>query len=316
MTLGLTLSLPDSSAIAATNFTAYHARFITDPAYADILAAIQSGIQAGVFAPQLHGMAHYWPASLMAAAAIDPAVRVWIGNGPGQETESLPSTLPSRPHAVAEIARSVAEEITLYRKVFGTPPEVAVPPTFIWTDSVEVAWAANGVRCIVTPGRRCTSRDANGQLDCGPTSIFNGQLGIGGILYLVRERYFEPARGHRAEQALVALTEKTAQGRPCLLETHRFNFTNASQADALEQLGKLLELSLNRHPNLRFTSAAELAEQYRTNGDWLVPHLKHRLAVWVTRIQNIPRFAKLARYSGLGLCLRLCLSVLQSFARS
>jgi len=313
MTLGLTLSLPDSTAIAAANFSTYHARLITDPAYANILAAIHSGIEIGVFAPQLHGMAHYWPATLLKAAASDPAVRTWINSGPGQETETLPSplqsrwteasTLPSRPHSVEEIETAVAEEVALYRSVFHAQPEVVVPPTFIWNRSVETAWAKNGVRCIVTPGRYCTRRNAEGQPDSGPITIHNGQHGTGGILYLVRDRYFEPERGHRAENALSALAEKTAQGRPCLLETHRFNFTGASQADSLTQLGKLLQLALQKHPDLRFSSAAQLAEQYRSQGDWILPQIKQRLNAWAKRMQSIPRFGKLARISGLGLCL-------------
>ena len=314
MTMGLTLSLPDSEAIIANNFTAYQARLITDPAYTDILAALKSGIHTGVFAPQLHGMAHYWPTTLMHAAASDPDVRAWISYGPGQETETLPSplqsrwvdasVLPSKPHPAVDIEAAVAEEVALYRDVFNTPATVVVPPTFIWTADVEAAWATNGVRCIVTPGRRCTSRNANGQPGSGPISIYNGQAGQGSIVYLVRDRYFEPERGHRAEHALAALAEKTAQRRPCQLETHRFNFTGASQDDAIQQLGKLLELALKHHPELHFTSAAELAEQYRTSGNWILPGFKPRLAAWASRMQSIPRFAKLARISGLQFCLR------------
>lgn len=321
MTLGLTLSLPNGEAIAADDYTRYHARPISDPAYTDILAALQDGIQAGVFAPQLHGMAHYWPACLLHAAQTDRAVREWLSGGPGLETEALPSplqsrwidssTLPSRPLPAAAIETAVAEEVALYREVFGASPDVAVPPTFIWTDRVEAAWAAQGVRCIVTPGRRCSGRDANGQPDCGPPVIHNGQHGIDGTLYLVRDRYFEPERGHHAEQGLAALAEKTAEGRPCLLETHRFNFTGSGQANALAQLGQLLEQALIRHPDLRFTSSAELAGQYRTRGNWLSASLKHRLAVWAQRIQNIPRFTKLARLSGL----MLIFSALQSLNR-
>lgn len=317
MTLGLTLSLPDSAAIAAANFSTYHARLITDPAYANILAAIQSGIQASVFAPQLHGMAHYWPATLLKAATSEPAVRTWILNGPGQETETLPSPLqsrwtdagilPSRPHPAEEIETAVAEEVALYRNVFHAPPEVVVPPTFVWSRNVETAWAKNGVRCIVTPGRHCTRRNAKGLPDSGPITIHNGQHGADGITYLVRDCYFEPDRGHRAEDALNALAEKTAQGRPCLLETHRFNFTGASQSDSLAQLGELLQLALQQHPDLRFTSSTELAVQYRTQGDWIHPQFKCRLNAWATRMQSIPRFSKLVRICGL----RLFLTALQ-----
>jgi hypothetical protein len=201
---------------------------------------------AGVFVPQLHGMAHYWPPALMSAARDDPAVRDWLLAGPHQETEALPSplqsrwvdgsVLPSRPIPAEKIHSAVAEEVALYRQVFGAAPEVVVPPTFVWTPEVEAAWAAHGVRALVTPGRPCTGRDAQGRPDCASTPIHNGQRGLGDIRYLVRDRYFEPARGHRAEQGLQALAGKTAQGRPCLLETHRFNFTGAGAEAALAEL--------------------------------------------------------------------------------
>lgn len=317
MTLGLTLSLPHGEAIAAADFSAYHPRLITDPAYAGILGAVQAGIRAGVFAPQLHGMAHYWPDTLMAAARQDPAVRAWVLGGPGQETESLPSplqsrwvdasVLPSRPLSASEVESAVAAEVSLYRQVFGATPAVVVPPTFVWTQAVEAAWARQGVTALVTPGLRCTGRDAGGQPRCEAAPLHNGQTGMGGITYLVRDRYFEPARGHRAAQGLAALADKTAQGRPCLLETHRFNFTGAGQADALVELGELLRQSLARHPGLRFASAAELAGQYRQPGNWISKGVRSRLTAWAVRMGQVPRFARLARMSGLGLVLsRLC----------
>lgn len=315
MTLGLTLSLPHGEAIAAADFSAYHARLITDPAYADILSAAQAGIRAGVFAPQLHGMAHYWPDALMAAARQDPAVRTWVLGGPGQETEALPSplqsrwvdasVLPSRPLPGSEVESAVAAEVSLYRQVFGATPAVVVPPTFVWTQAVEAAWARQGVSALVTPGFRCTGRDAGGQPRCEAMPLHNGQTGMGDITYLVRDRYFEPARGHRAEQGLVALADKTAQGRPCLLETHRFNFTGNGQADALAELDKLLRQSLARHAGLRFASAAELAGQYRQQGDWISKGFRPRLSAWAVRMGQVPRFARLARMSGLGLVLSL-----------
>lgn len=316
MTLGLTLSLPDSRAIADAHFTAYRATPLTDQAYAGVLSAIRDGIRQGVFAPQLHGMAHYWPAALMAAARRDPTVREWVQAGPGLETEALPSPLqtrwadaselPSSPLGDDAIAAAVAEETDLYRTLFGHGPEVVVPPTFVWTWPVEAAWATHGVKALVTPGRRCTGRDAAGQPACEGTVLHNGQRGIGGIVYLVRDRYFEPDRGHRAEEGLEALAEKSLQGRPCLLETHRFNFTGAGRDNALVELDRLLALALHRFPGLRFMSAAELARLYRQRQqDWVASDRATRLGAWSRRMAAVPRFSRLARWSGLGVLLRL-----------
>ncbi|MBP8901743.1 MAG: hypothetical protein KBG41_03930, partial [Thiobacillaceae bacterium] len=194
---------------------------------------------------------------------------------------------------------AVAEEVAFYRQVFGAAPEVVVPPTFVWTPEVEAAWAAHGMRALVTPGRPCTGRDAQGRPDCASTPIHNGQRGLGDIRYLVRDRYFEPARGHRAEQGLQALAGKTAQGRPCLLETHRFNFTGAGAEAALAELDALLRRALAEHPTVRFISPAELAEHYRAHGVRPFAPLGRRLAAWKARMQEVPRFARLARLTGL-----------------
>jgi len=317
MTLGLTLSLPDSQAIRAAGVPlAYQPLPLTAPVYADLLAAIREGIAAGVFAPQLHGMAHYWPEALMRAGQADPQVLDWILSGPGQETESLPSplqsrwvdasVLPSRPLPEPEIRAAVAEEVDFYRQVFGVAPEVVVPPTFVWTPEVEAAWAARGVRVLITPGHPCGGRDAQGRPDCAPTPIHNGQRGIGDIRYLVRDRYFEPARGHNAERGLHALAEKTAQGRPCLLETHRCNFTGAGAEAALAELDALLRRALAEHPGVRFFSPAELAGHYRASGVRPVVALRPRLAAWKARMREAPRFARLARLTGLEWVLAGC----------
>jgi hypothetical protein len=61
MTLGIILEVPDGPRIAATHCTEYHALPLTDPRFDTIRSAIQEGIAANVFAPQLHGQCHYWP---------------------------------------------------------------------------------------------------------------------------------------------------------------------------------------------------------------------------------------------------------------
>ncbi len=313
MTLGLTLSLPDGAAMEASGFADYRSRPFTDPAYSWILEAIRAGIAAGVFAPQLHGMAHYWPDVLLRAARSDTAVRDWLARGDGMETESLPSplqsrwidatSLPSSPLPPPAIEAAAREEIACFTGLLGSPPEVAVPPTFIWTSVVERAWAEAGLRCLVTPGRRYDCRDGAGRPTGPDGRIHNGERGVGGLLYLVRDDYFEPAYGHQAGRALAALEEKTAQGRPCLLETHRFNFTGEQAEVAFSTLGEMLTQAQSRFPNLRFTSSAELAKQYRDRGDWLEPRLGRRYAAWLARLRRMPRFWKLARLSGLGFVL-------------
>jgi hypothetical protein len=65
MTLALVLAVPDGRAISQDG--QYHRLLLDDPLFVPVRQAIERGRAAGVFALQLHGMEHYWPAGLMAS---------------------------------------------------------------------------------------------------------------------------------------------------------------------------------------------------------------------------------------------------------
>ncbi len=243
MTLGLILSIADTQAMRAAKQSAYIRITLDHVNFEPVLTALRTGISEGVFAPQLHGLEHYWPPAVMAAARADVQVAEWVKTDGIALSEDLPprlqsrwidaASLPSQPLSEAEIYAAVAEEVKVYMQILGSKPAIAVPTTFIWSDVVERAWAAHGVSCIITPGTRYESRDGQGRPSGNGKVILNGERGQGDVMYLVRNNYFEPKLGHRAEKGLDALASQTACGRPTLLETHRFNFLgNPAQSKA------------------------------------------------------------------------------------
>jgi hypothetical protein len=182
---------------------------------------------------------------------------------------------------------------------------VVVPPTFVWDAYVEAAWAKHGVRTVVTPGLRFVGRDSAGRLAPDPhCTPHNGGRGDSGVTYVVRDRYFEPGRGHRAEDGLRALADKTRAGRPTLLETHRSNFIGESDAaaDAFAQLDRLLDTALKRFPDLRFISTSELAAALRSRDAGLVEErLAPRVHAWLVRLSENARLRKLSWATGLAI---------------
>ena len=293
MTLGLVLGVADGVGIGE-GCGRDHSKVLDVPEYAAIVAAIKRGTEFGVFALQLHGGEHYWPPALIAAARSNPQVAAWL-HGPGAlATESLPaalqsrwidaSELPSKALRADEIRTAALTEVVRFRHIFGKQPIVAVPPTFVWNDIVEAAWAEAGVRFVVTPGQRYHARDADGMPVPDGQAIVNGDRGAAGIMYLVRDDYFEPARGHRAERGLAALVAKTRVGRPTLLETHRANFLGDEMAAsaAIRELERLFTFALAVFPNVQFLSTEELALCMARQDSRLVEHrLMTRLHVWL-----------------------------------
>lgn len=243
-------------------------------------------------------------------ASDDDNVRAWLRQPVPAASEHLPSplqsrwvdasVLPSRPHAGAAIDVAACHEVQAYTRIVGEPPAVVVPPTFVWTRDVERAWVANGVECVVTPGRRSTCRDAAGRPAGDEGPFANGDR-AGGVTYVVRNDYFEPSRGRGSAYALGALDRAVAQGRPCVLENHRDNFVGdrAQRANSLAELDALLREALRRHPNLRFISTRELGRLLRERrSPWLVTDVRRRAPFAWARLAATGRLWKLLRLTG------------------
>lgn len=321
MTLGIILAEPDVDKIKASTDQTYHKRTLEDPRYFKLLETIQTGVDQGTLSVHLHGMEHFWPASLMQSTHDNAQVQQWLFNNKNQQTEDLPSELqsrwvdssniPSTEHSKEDIDAAIDEELSLYTNIFGQPPKTVVPPTFVWTDVVEQAYAARGIETMITPGRQCVGRDHNRQPKPNGRLFLNGQESDG-LLFLVRNDYFEPSIGHKANTALQRISAKIQCGRPALLEMHRFNFIN-SEADSkisLQELDKLLQLINTNLPNVRFISAEQLAkimQGYKRGfaSEFMVSSKRLRSKIMLARIKLLLQFDRLAKYSGINFLLKL-----------
>jgi len=309
MTLGIVLATADGALTKSSG--GYRRQLISMHTHGPLLDAISCGTGKGVFDVQLHGLEHFWPPALMAASETDASVRAWLDRAPDALTEELPSplqsrwidasVLPARTLNSAEVEQAVKEEVAGFENIFGRTPGVVVPPTFVWTEIVEHDWAAAGIDVIVTPGRRYETRDGSGMPAAAGDTVHNGQEGENGIIYMVRDVYFEPSMGHTAARAHEALALKVELGRPALLETHRFNFlgTDEKKDQSLEQINGLLQGALVAWPSLGFLSTRELAKVLKNRDpEWVDQSLRRRLHVWIRRLGELPRLRKLAWLTG------------------
>lgn len=342
MTIGVVLAVPDTRRTEVRRGEEYISRQLDDEEFSAIRTALADGERRGVFALQLHGMEHYWPAALMEAARKDRKVLRWLNDEAVPRTEGLPSalqtrwancvTLPSSAIDENAIQKAVHDEVAVFSRVFGHTPQVVVPPTFVWTDAAERAWAANGVEVIVTPGRQYTGRDSAGAPKGGCERFWNGQTGASGMARIVRDTYFEPAFGHRKDDAIKVLQHRLRSGQPALFETHRFNFLPELSDDveaAFAEFQGLLNDARDRFPQLVFRSTRELAAVLGRRERQFVERSRWR-RIWpvVFRLNGVPGLRRWALLSGAvvpGMCLivigwlarrRLCAKRVSGSARA
>ena len=309
MTLGMVLATADGAMIKSSG--GYQRQLMSVLTHGPLLDAISSGASKGVFDVQLHGLEHFWPPAVMAASESDESVRGWLDRTPDAFTEELPSplqsrwidasVLPARTLSDADVRQAVEEEVAEFQALFGYNPGVVVPPTFVWNAVVEKAWAAAGIGVIVTPGHRYETRDGSGRPAGLGDPVHNAQAGENGIVYMVRDVYFEPSLGHTVAQAHAALALKMELGLPALFETHRFNFlgTDEKKEQSLEQIKSLLQGALIAYPSLAFLSTGKLARILKDRDpEWVEQGLRRRLHVWISRLRELPRLRKLAWMTG------------------
>lgn len=316
VTLGVVLAIPNGTlAKGASRDLAYEPHTLDAPEFASLRAAMTAGCEAGVFSLQLHGKEHFWPPALLRAATDDPSARKLLQSSLGSmRHERLrpalqsrwidASKLPSTPLEAEDVRRAVEDETTTFRRVFGLAATVAVPVTFVWTREVEAQWARNGIKVVVTPGTRNVGRDGAGQLVGDGSMIRNGDRGSGGIIYVVRDIYFEPSLGHTADKTLPEVQARFKLRRPAILEMHRFNFTG-SDAEARHSLGELHKLVLavlDQFAEVRFMSTEVLAVALASRAEALIDRrLAARIRALVLRAATVSRLRKLAWVTGLAL---------------
>jgi len=309
-TLGIVLGGPDTERMRAERWEDYRRMTLADPRFAAVREALQRGSAQRVFALQLHGLEHFWPACLMRARAIDPRVRTWLEGAAFPSTEELPSPLqsrwidttelPSKPLPAVQVTAAAVEEARVFADVFGVPPEVVVPATFVWNDAVEAGWAGAGIRVIVTPGVRNSRRDAQGRVVGDGGTHFTGAAAARGVRYVVRDSYFEPSLGHSCAAALESLRTKTHLGRATLLEMHRFNFLGdeAATERSFEEVTGLLKRACAEFPDMRFMSTAELARSCRERSTLVERRTMARLHFLIRRLATVSRLRRLGWATG------------------
>lgn len=311
MSIGLVLSSAELESLCSSEPALKRVYFDSEP-FAPIMNALIKGEKAGFYEIHLHGLDHFWEHSLK--SYIKKNLSQFQQEYFGQKllrNECLPAYLQSRwaecdclPCKTldnSQIEQAVNNETAEFYRILNREAEVVVPPTFLWTKNVEKFWAKNGVKVIVTPGSRFVSRDENGNMVADIERIYNGMTTEFGQTYMVRNGYFEPGMGHTASSALEYIKRSVYYGRPCLIESHRFNYINDDESyDAYDELDKFYTKAGEEFYDLKFSSTSELAKSTSNINHYFQTNVTaFRVIIWMRRIFILPGFKRLSFYSGM-----------------
>ncbi|MCL6416878.1 hypothetical protein MIB92_14550 [Aestuariirhabdus sp. Z084] len=239
---------------------------LADVESSNTLAALLEVHHSGLMPLELHGKYHFDPSEaeeylLDSNVGVEPDAAIM--------TEELPPSIQTRWKSEGlESKLDASSEVSVFFDVLGVEPQVVIPPTFVWNDSVEDGWKEAGMLTLMTPGSRYYSRIGN-DFFCDKEHIYNGLYSHSGLMCLVRNAYFEPYKGVSVSACLLQIKQAVECGRPVIIETHRWNYLNPDK-EICENSFSLLEQLLGKvstlYPDLVSLSSAHLSKLYRSNG--------------------------------------------------
>ena len=248
------------------------------PAYErrGLWTAVDAGIQAGVWQPELHGHWHYDPLIRQAAAVDNPVVAFSSSHQIilFPESEYAWELGPWRDPAILDAELDLS--LSAFEDLFGNPVHSIIAPDYIWNDSHEKRWLSRGLTVI--QGQReqrfARHRGMLGRVHKVAHRIWTRSTRLDRT-YLDRNCLFEPVQ-HQDPQATtrdaIATTEAAwNRGEPVVLEAHRINFAHLdSTIHALgrQEFDHLLD-SLDAGEPL-YLADGELAGLTRRGTSWAV----------------------------------------------
>lgn len=288
LTANIILTIPDSEKMVQDNYERYEYKTLPDH-FGKILGFMRDMYDQGLFFPQLHGLAHYYPEKITEQAGSDSSgVRDWICNAP-YEWENLPhqlqahyidgAALPSEPVAYETQKYFIETAVLLFKKAFGFNSRSTVAPCYLWDDTTEKIWTDSGFRYIQTAGYRCTGLDSNGNYVQDPKIIRAGDTNFSGLIYLVRTVMFEPRDFCDAEKTCIkGIKQAVNQGLPVVISTHRYNYAGAGSClmPSIEALDRILTFIVKNYTDSLFLNSEELSVllEKKNNNDFFLFKLR------------------------------------------
>ncbi len=240
----------------------------------------QQGIAAGIFYPQFHGREHVNVRKWLHDLRKDDAnVRLWFDMGSfgtsylvdneqkGHYMTAFDSAMPDN---ISFYNQSIEDGLSLFESIFGYRSESFIATTYCWPLEVEPVLIKEGVKYLqgmvvqsipVGSGENFKKKKNN----------FQGTKSKSGLVYLMRNAYFEPSQNPAFDwvgDCLRRINIAFHCLKPATISMHRLNviggLVEENRTRNLVLLKQLLGEIVKRWPDVEFMNSAELGRLIET----------------------------------------------------
>jgi hypothetical protein len=232
-----------------------------EPWHGTLMPAYRSVIARKVFYPGLHGFTHFNIQQFMSLLSDNTTRGKVLRDLIRENIPYLPSMTPEFNFALVvrdggerfledrDQAEWIAKGVQVFLKCFGFRPRTTCAPGYRADKTTFRLYAREGIETVQLVGQRGLSQSKN-------------------ILLSERNVQFEPLlHGKEALSNAIAQAElSVARGLPIIVCSHSINYISRYLSRAKDGRDALRELSvrlLQKFPNMRFASDAELIDAYR-----------------------------------------------------
>ncbi len=274
---------PDFEKIGKCGFAQYHFESVeetlrSDPCCSQVKAIWKQGMDAGVWAPQLHGREHVQIEKWMKSLRRGEAETLWafsnrmVSTAGSIASDNRYAYMDAFNYASAadnsreKIERIVRDAVQLFTHLFGLAPQTFVAPCYVWNDALEEALRLNSIDSMQGGWYQWVPE---GEDSLRKRVHYNGEF-KGGQLHTVRNCLFEHSMfgsGDAVESCLKQMESAFRWHRPAIISSHRLNYMGrieeANRGRGLRLLGDLLRRICRTWPDAAFISSGDLTDLYR-----------------------------------------------------
>ena len=232
----------------------------------------KQGMDAGIFHPQLHGREHLnvkkWLRTLQSGEEV---TRLAFDLGTFGLTSAVDARIKNNymgafnsglDEDIKEYDTIITEGQQLFEQLFGHKSESFIATTYTWNPKIEESLKRNGVKYLQGMVHQHIPLDDDTTFSWKKDN-FCGRKSDAGLIYLMRNCYFEPSqKSATAQDCLERVKVAFRWHKPASISMHRLNVIGAidesNRQRNLADLKWLLKEIMKLYPDVEFMSSDEL----------------------------------------------------------